>query len=119
MESESSKRVLAAIPDLFFGSKVSGSARQVGARVEFAASREALLAGAQSRPDLVIVDLEAAGLDPVGSIRTIRSESDVRLVAFAGHARGALLEEARAAGCDEIYTRGSLAARLPGLLSSI
>ena len=119
MESKTCKRVLAAIPDLFMGSKVSGTAGQLGIQVKFASSRHALLDGARSRPDLVIVDLDAQQVDPLGAIREIRSASDLRLIAFANHVHGARLEEARAAGCDEVLTKGSFSARLPTLLESL
>ncbi len=119
MDSKTCKRVLAAIPDLFFGSKVSGAAGQLGVQVKFASSRQALLDGARLQPDLVIVDLDAQQVDPLGAIREIRSASDLRLIAFASHVHGARLEEARAAGCDEVLTKGSLSASLPALLASL
>ena len=119
MEPKTPKRVLAAIPDLFFGSKVSGAARHLGVEVLFASTREALLDRARSQPDLVIVDLDAQQVDPLGAIREIRSATGLRLVAFASHVHGARLDEARAAGCDEVLTRGSFSARLPELLASL
>ena len=122
MESTPSKRVLAAIPDLFFGSKVAGAAKRIGIEVQFASTREALLDGVKSSPDLVIVDLDAGVLDPLGAIREIRGANlatTPRLVAFASHVHGSLLAGARAAGCDQVLTRGALASGLPGLLKSV
>ena len=122
MESTPSKRVLAAIPDLFFGSKVAGAAKRIGIEVQFASTRKALLDGVQSSPDLVIVDLDASTLDPLGAIREIRGASVAStppLVAFASHVHGSLLESAHAAGCDQVLTRGALASGLPDLLKSI
>lgn len=122
MEPTTPKRVLAAVPDLFFGSKVAGAAGRLGVRVQFASSRKALLDGAASGPDLVIVDLDAQALDPLGAIREILERgrtSRPRLVAFASHVHGDVLEEARAVGCDQVLTRGALASGLPDLLGSI
>lgn len=116
------KRVLAAIPDLFFSSKVSGTARQLGISVQLAGSRQALLEAAHSRPDLIIVDLDAASVDPlgvVGELRSLAPSGAPRLVAFASHVRETVLQEARNAGYDEVLTRGALAASLPGLLASL
>lgn len=116
------KRVLAAIPDLFFGSKVSGTARKLGISVRFAGSRQALVEAAHSRPDLIIVDLDAASVDPlgvVGELRSLGPSGAPRLIAFASHVRETVLQEARAAGYDDVYTRGALAASLPGLLASL
>lgn len=118
MAAQKSKRLLAAIPDLFFGSKVSGVASQLGIEVRFAASRAALVEGARSGADLVLIDLDAAVIDPLGAIREIRA-GGARVVAFASHVHAGRLAEARAAGCDEVLTRGSLARSLPALLEPL
>lgn len=116
------KRVLAAIPDLFFSSKVSGTARQLGISVQLAGSRQALLEAAHSRPDLIIVDLDADSVDPlgvVGELRSLAPSGAPRLIAFASHVRETVLQQARDAGYDEVLTRGALAANLPGLLAAL
>jgi len=116
------KRVLAAIPDLFFSSKVSGTARQLGISFQLAGSRQALLEAARSRPDLIIVDLDADSVDPlgvVGELRSLAPSGAPRLIGFASHVRETVLREARRAGYDEVLTRGALAANLPGLLASL
>ncbi|MDE0108313.1 MAG: hypothetical protein OXN96_10910 [Bryobacterales bacterium] len=121
-EDTACKRVLAAIPDLFFGSKVSGTAKQLGISVRFAGSRQALVEAAHSRPDLVIVDLDATAVDPLGVVGELRSfapSGAPRLIAFASHVRESVLQQARSAGYDEVLTRGALAANLPGLLASL
>ena len=116
------KRVLAAIPDLFFGSKVSGAAAKLGIHVQIAVTRQAVLAAALSKPDLVIVDLDAPAVDPIGLVGELRSGSAARpprVVAFASHVRDDLLAAARAAGYDQVLTRGALATALPQLLASL
>ena len=116
------KRVLAAIPDLFFGSKVTGAASPFGISVQFASSRRALLDGAASKPDLIIVDLDAQVLDPFGSISEILAHEQAdrpRLVAFASHVHGATLDRAREAGCDRVLTKGALASGLPAVLAEL
>ncbi len=122
MQETTGKRVLAAVPDLFFGSKISGTASRLGVSVQFAASRKALLDGVRSEPDLIVVDLEAAAVDPLGAVREIRAlklAREPRLIAFGSHIYEALLREARDAGYDEVLTKGSLAATLPELLGSL
>ncbi len=121
-ESPTRKRVLAAIPDLFFGSKVVGAAGKLGIQVQIAASRQAVLEGARSGPDLVIVDLDASGIDPIGIVQPLRSGSPGRppqLVAFASHVRDDLLAAALTAGYDQVLTRGALATALPRMLASL
>lgn len=122
LDSTVPKRVLAAIPDLFFGSKVTGAAARLGIHVQVAVTRQAVLEAALSTPDLVIVDLDAPALDPIGLVGELRSGSDarpVRAVAFASHVREDLLAAARAAGYDQVLTRGALARALPQLLASL
>lgn len=119
VEPKTPIRVLAAIPDLFFGSKVSGAARGLGVEVRFASTRQALVDGARSQPDLVIVDLDAQQVDPLGAIREIRSTKGLRVVAFASHVHVRRMERARDAGCDEVLSRASLAKNLPTLLGSL
>ena len=75
MPTTTPKRVLAAIPDLFFGSKVTGAAAPFGISVQFASSRKDLLDGAASKPDLIIVDLDAQALDPFGAISEILAQN--------------------------------------------
>ncbi len=116
------KRVLAAIPDLFFSSKVSGAARQLGIDVQIADSRETLLQHAVRGPDLLLIDLDASTLDGIGLVKELRSlklPRPLRLVAFASHVHSDLLEGARAAGCDQVLTRGALAANLPQVLAAL
>ena len=119
MASQTPRTLLAAVPDLLFGSKVSGVAGHLGIEVRFAATREALVDGARSGVDLVLVDLDASSVEPVGAIREIRDGNGPRVVAFASHVHEDRLAEARAAGCDEVHTRGSLAASLPAVLAPL
>ncbi len=119
MDPKASKRVLAAIPDLFFGSKVAAAAGRLGIRVEFATSRQALAEGIRSRPDLVVIDLDAPTTERIEAIRAACSRGNVRLVAFASHVHGARLDEARDSGCEEVLTRAKLASTLPALLASL
>ena len=87
--------------------------------VRFATTRQALLEGLRSGPDLVIVDLDAAHLDPLGAIDQVRRAGGPHVIAFANHTRVDLIERARAAGCEEVHTRGSLSASLRRILASL
>lgn len=115
------KRVVAAIPDLFFSSKVSGTARQLGIDVRIANSRETALEYAVRGADLLLIDLDASTLDGVGlvdELLSLKLPRPPRLVAFASHVHSDLLEAARSAGCDQVLTRGALAANMPQVLTA-
>ncbi len=115
----SDKKVIAGVSDLFFSSKISATAKQVGARVEFVNSAQTLLEKAAGEAALVILDLGQASLDPVsliGKLKAAPASAAVAVVGFVNHERTDLIERARAAGCDEVLTRGAFSSSLPELL---
>ncbi len=116
-----SKVVLGAVPDLFLWSKVAGAATRLGIEARQAASADALRAGLEAGADLVLVDLDAQGLDAMAAVRQTlagASRGRPRLVAFASHVHGPLLQQAKAAGCDSVLTRGAMVSSLSRLLAS-
>ena len=112
-------KIVAIVPDLFFAAKISGTARQVGARLEFANSEQDLLAKGRDAASLIILDLNASGFDPVSLIGRLKADADIRetpLVGFVRHEMSELIEAARAAGCDQVLTRNAFSKNLPELL---
>lgn len=101
-------RVAACVPDLMDRSKVAAAAAAVGADVAFVA-RPADLAAAGA--DVVVVDLSRPGV-----LEALASLAGVRTVGFGSHVDRALLDAARAAGCDEVLARSAFFARLPEVL---
>jgi CheY-like chemotaxis protein len=110
--------VLALVGDLFFGAKLTETARQVGvplALVGSAAEARAAMAG--PGPALVIFDLEHPGLEPLAFIRELKTMRPApRLLGFLSHVRQDLKAAAQGAGCDEVLPRSQFSARLPDLL---
>lgn len=120
MSATADKTILALIPDLFFWSKVAAAASRLGLEARLATSKDALLAGVNAGTGLVIIDLDAQGVNALGAIREIRRrrrDGDPQLVAFASHVHTSLLAEARDAGCDRVLTRGAVASGLPRILA--
>lgn len=119
MKADRPSKILAGVSDIFFASKISATAKLLGVSVEFAGSREAILAGASSPPALIILDLDQKSLDPVALIGELKGDpamGPVPVVAFANHTRTDLIEGARQAGCDEVLTRGAFSSALPQML---
>ena len=113
--------ILALIPDLFFWSKVAAAASRLGLDARQVTSVAALLAGVEAGAGLVLIDLDAQGVDALGAIRDVRRRAGAsapQLVAFASHVHGSLLERARDAGCSRVLTRGAMASGLPQLLTT-
>ncbi|WP_373048910.1 hypothetical protein [Vulgatibacter sp.] len=110
-------KVLLACTDLFFSSRIVETARHTGATVVQVREGVAEAALAE-KPDLVLVDLHAAVLDPVESIRAIRAaDPGVRIVGFVRHEEADRIRAAREAGASEVHARGAFSARLPQLLA--
>lgn len=111
------RRVLAAMEDLLFKSKISETASQLGVEAKFPRSPEKLLAAIQdSPPDLLILDLNSSRFDPLGLLREIEGE-DVPTVGFLSHVQKDLAVAAREAGCDKVMARSAFTRDLPQILS--
>ncbi len=114
------RRVLAAIPDIFFSAKVTGTARRLGIDARVVGTRHALLKALGDGADMVVIDLDAGALDPIDTIREIRAmplDPQPRVIGFANHTHESLLQDATAAGCDASCSRGALSASLASMLA--
>ncbi len=121
MPDEKAGTIVAGVPDLFFAAKIGETARQLGVTVEFASSAEAVLEKASRSPSLVILDLGAAPLQPLGLIAKLKTDPALRaarVVGFVNHERSDLMEQARQVGCDEVLTRGAFTKGLPAILGA-
>jgi len=99
------KRVVAYVPDLMDRSKI----RAVAPDATFVAD-PAGLAPAAVEADVVVVDLTRPGVvDVLPSI-------EGTVVGFANHTARQLMDEARAAGCDQVLARSAFFSRLGELL---
>ena len=113
-------RILAAIQDLMFSSKVTASSR--GKPIEWL-KRGTKVAEqvAASKPDVLLIDLAAPQLDAINAIREIKSGDckATTVIGYVDHTRADVMEAARAAGCDQVLSKGEFARRLPELLEGI
>jgi len=111
--------VLAGVADLMFSSRIRAAA--AGRPVEFARSADDLLARARALgPSLILLDLNAAPLDPLGSIARLKADpalAGIRIVGFVSHVQADVIAAARQAGIDEVMARSAFTARLPELLA--
>lgn len=67
-------------------------------------------------PDLALVNLGLRQGNAAAIIRSLKARG-VRVVGHAGHKEKDLLAAGEAAGCDRVVSNGTLAARLPEVLS--
>ncbi|HEX2742366.1 MAG TPA: hypothetical protein VHM69_18140, partial [Rubrobacter sp.] len=69
------RRVVAAVEDLLFKSKISETASQLGIEAAFPRNPLKLLeALRESPPDLLVLDLNSARFEPLSLLRTVKSE---------------------------------------------
>jgi CheY-like chemotaxis protein len=113
------RRVLAAVEDLLFRSKISETAEQLGIEARFPRSPKKLLeALRESPPDLLVLDLNSARFEPLDILRTVRSdEVGIPTVGFLSHVQRDLAVAAREAGCDRVMARSAFTRDLPKILA--
>ena len=113
------QRILLVSPDLMAASRLAGLAR---GRAEIHTLRSLDDAIPDGPHDLVLLDLQAVTGDPAVLVPRIRELAAVpqppgdagdpgrrtRVVAFGPHVAKQLLEAARAAGADDVVSRGEL-----------
>lgn len=114
------RRVLAAVGDIFFASKIRGTAEQLNVTVEFAASADALFDTAKADvPSLIILDLHSEKTDPFALAARLKADEQlgaVPLVGFYSHVQTEIRERARGAGVDRVLPRSAFTQSLPQIL---
>jgi hypothetical protein len=105
--------------DLFFASKVTGTAQQLGLPAATVMSLDALRDRlAEGDVTSVILDL-SSGIAPADVQAAILTSPRPRLIAFGAHVDTAALQSAQQAGFDDVLPRSKFSATLPELLSGL
>jgi CheY-like chemotaxis protein len=116
-----SKQVLAVVTDMFFAAKINEAAARTGAAVKYARSRmQGLELARTERPSLIVIDLNAAGAEPLQLLAQLKAEAGLREIptlGFISHVQTELQEQARQAGCDRVLARSAFSRDLPAILS--
>jgi len=112
--------ILAIVDDLMFVSKIRTAAGQSGATVSFVrSSAGALDEMRKAAPSLVILDLNNARTDPLGTVRAMKADpalASIPTVGYVSHVQADLIEAARQAGVGEVLARSAFSERLPAIL---
>ena len=115
------RRVLAAVEDLLFRSKISETANTLGIEAIFPRSRRKLVEQATaSPPDLLVLDLNSSRFEPLKLLREVKSDEalrDVPVVGFLSHVQRELAVAARESGCDRVVARSAFTKDLPEILA--
>src|SRR5215218_4745566 len=120
-EANVTRKVLGAVEDLLFKSKISETSSQLGIEAAFPRSPKKLLdALRESPPDLLLLDLNSARFEPLKLLREVESDEttrDIPTVGFLSHVQKDLAVAAREAGCDRIVARSAFTRDLPKILA--
>jgi CheY-like chemotaxis protein len=113
------RRILSAVTDLFFSTRITATASQVGVTVIACPPADVVARCLEEPPDLVVLDLHAAG-DPLAIVRALKADAKTRAIevlGFYSHVDGALRRAALEAGTDQVLPRSAFTTRLPELLA--
>jgi PleD family two-component response regulator len=115
------RKVVAAVEDLLFRSKISETASTLGVEALFPRSPKKLMIEVQtSPPDLLVLDLNSARFEPLKLLQDIKSDEtskDVPVLGFLSHVQKDLAVAAREFGCDRVMARSAFTRDLPDILS--
>ena len=115
------RTVIAAVDDMFFVSKIRGTAEHLGITLRSVRNIELLLTVArEGTTDLIIVDLHTEKMDPLAITHALKADEQlaaIRLLGFFSHVRTDLQKDAVAAGYDEVITRSVFSRDLAKILS--
>ena len=114
-------QVIAIVDDIFFASKIRGTAEQAGVSVTFPRSTDAAFAAAkEAGTALIICDLNASKVDPFELARKMKQEAataGVPLLGFFAHVQTDLQRQAVEAGFDRVVPRSVFAKDLTEIIN--
>ena|SRR3989441_7534040 len=115
------RNVIAVVDDLFFASKIRGTAEQLGVSVSFVRNAESLnQAVLRDRPALIICDLHSQRIDPIELAKQLKADERLRsipLLGFFSHVQTELQRQAEEAGFDRVLARSAFSRNLADILS--
>jgi PleD family two-component response regulator len=117
------RRVVAALEDLLFRSKIHETAESLGDDIEasFPRSPKKLMEALRgSPPDLLILDLNSDRFGPLEILAEMNSEEELKnipTVGFLSHVQKDLAVAAKECGCERVMARSAFTQKLPEVLA--
>jgi CheY-like chemotaxis protein len=115
------RRIVAAVEDLLFRSKISETANTLGVEALFPRSPKKLVEKVhESPPDLLVLDLNSARFEPLQLLEQLKADEASRgvpVVGFLSHVQKDLAVAARESGCDRVVARSAFTRELPEILA--
>ena len=116
MPNQEVKRVLAVVSDLFFSVKLTEAAKRAGLALEFVTDSKDVLEKAQSKPSLIIFDLNfetAHAVKLIGKLKGDSATKGISLIGYLSHIQVELKQQAQEAGCDMVLARSAFSQNMP------
>jgi CheY-like chemotaxis protein len=115
------RNIIAVVDDLFFASKIRGTAEELGVTVGFARDIDVLIdAALRDPPSLIICDLHSRKVDPTDLAKQLKADEElctIPLLGFFSHVQTELQRQAEAAGFDQVIPRSAFSKNLGEILS--
>jgi CheY-like chemotaxis protein len=115
------RNIIAVVDDLFFASKIRGTAEELGVKARFARSVDAMLESARrDQPSLIICDLHLQRVDPMDLAKRLKADEQLRSIPLLGlfsHVQTELQHQAKEAGFDHVIPRSAFSKHLGEILS--
>jgi CheY-like chemotaxis protein len=117
---EAPNTIIVAVDDMFFASKIRGTAEALGRQITMVRTAKDLIEqAALLSPSLIILDLNSTRIDPISAIESLKSNPELKglpILGFLSHVQTDLKQMAEQAGCDQVMPRSAFSQRLPELL---
>lgn len=110
------KKILAVVSDLFFSSKLIEAAKRSGLALEFVKEPKEVIERAQTKPSLIIFDLNFESAQPLKLITKLKSKPETKgisLIGYLSHIQVELKQQAQEAGCDMVMARSAFSQNMP------
>ena len=115
------RKILAAVDDMFFAAKIRATAEALGVTIKFHRRLEGLVGAAgEQAPDLIVVDLHNEKLNPIDLARELKANDSLRaipLLGFFSHVQTDLQRAALEAGYDQVIPRSVFSRDLGKILA--
>ena len=115
-----SRKIIAAVDDMIFSSKIRATAEPLGVALKFVRSVEQLmLTAAEQKPDLIVVDVHNQKIDAVALAKRLKSSEELKavtLLGFFSHVETELQRAAIEAGFDKVIPRSVFTRDLASIL---
>lgn len=115
------RTVIAAVDDMFFASKIRGTAEQLNVDIRFARGLESVLTAArETSPALIVADVQSQKIDAVALAKALKDDEELRhipLLGFLSHVLVDLQREAISAGFDKVIPRSAFSRDLAAILA--